>query len=486
MQKLINKYKSLTPQLRASIWFLLCSFMQRGVSMITTPIFTRIMTTSEFGQFNVFNSWFGILTIFVSMSLYQGVYTQGLVKFDSDRPEFSSSLQGLNLTLVVIWSCIYFCFHSFWNDLFTLTTVQMVCMLIMIWTGAVFGFWSSEQRVYYTYKKLVIITVILSIAKPALGIILVLISEDKVTARIVSIVIVELFLFIGLFISQMRKGRTFFSKKYWKYALMFNIPLIPHYLSQVVLNSADKIMIGRMVGNSEAGIYGLAYSVASIISIFVTALSQTISPWFFQKIKDKKLKDIAPISYSTIIVMAIISLLLILLAPEVVAVFAPKAYYEAIYIMPPVTMGIFFLYCYDVFAKFAFYYEKTFFIMLASVGGALLNIILNYIFIGLYGYLAAGYTTLVCFMAYALFHYLFMRKVCKNYCEGVQPYDTRVLIGIIVPFLIAGFVLLGTYKYPMIRYGIVAATVIVAIICRKKIISAVKGWIALRNNKTLD
>ena len=50
--------------------------------------------------FNVFNSWLGIVTVIVCLDLYAGVYTQGLVKFDSERKQFSSYLQGLTLTLV--------------------------------------------------------------------------------------------------------------------------------------------------------------------------------------------------------------------------------------------------------------------------------------------------------------------------------------------------------------------------------------------------
>ena len=86
-----SKYQSLPKQVKASIWFLLCSFLQKGISMITTPIFTRLLSTSQYGQFNVFNSWLSIVTIVVSLNLCYGVYTQGLIKFDKDRAEYSSS-----------------------------------------------------------------------------------------------------------------------------------------------------------------------------------------------------------------------------------------------------------------------------------------------------------------------------------------------------------------------------------------------------------
>ena len=74
LNRIKSKYNSIPIQVKASIWFLICSFLQKGISMLTTPIFTRILSTSEYGQYNVFNSWLGIVTVFVSMSLSGGVF----------------------------------------------------------------------------------------------------------------------------------------------------------------------------------------------------------------------------------------------------------------------------------------------------------------------------------------------------------------------------------------------------------------------------
>lgn len=281
MRQLKKKYDSFPVQVKASFWFLICSFIQRGLSVITTPIFTRLLSTSEYGLFSVFSSWKGIVTIFVTLSLSAGVYTQGLIKFSDNRDVFSSSLQGLTTTLVVLWVSIYLINPGFWNKCFSLSTIQMLALFAVIWSSAVFGFWSAEQRVYYKYKALVIISLLLSILKPALGILLVINADDKVTVRILGIVIIDFIAAIGFYISQMHRGKVFYNKTFWKYALHFNIPLIPHYLSQTVLNSADRIMIERMVGASEAGIYSLAYTISSIMIFFNSALMDTISPWFY-------------------------------------------------------------------------------------------------------------------------------------------------------------------------------------------------------------
>lgn len=480
---MVSHYRSLSNPVKASFWFLICSFLQKGISVITTPVFTRLLSTAEYGQYSVFNSWYGIALILIALSLSAGVHSQGIVKYEEERDVFTSSLLGLTLTSAAVWTLVYFLFRTYWNNTLGLTTVQVLCMLSLVLTTSIFNFWANGERVDFKYKTLVIVTLLVSVFKPLLSILFITHSQDKVTARILGIVIVELLAYGWMCCVQMRKGKTFFSKKYWLYALAFNLPLIPHYLSQTVLNSADRIMIERMIGASEAGIYNLAYSIALIMTLFNTALMQTISPWMYRKIKEKKEKDIAPIAYSTLIIIAVVNLLLILMAPEIVAVFAPKPYYQAIWVIPPIALSAFFMYAYDLFAKFAFYYEKTGFIMIASVVGATVNVILNYFFIQKYGFIAAGYTTLVCFILYALGHYVFMQKVCREFCEKRYPYETITIVFIALPFIALGFALLFTYNHPVLRYSVFLTALVFCAVCRKKILSMFNRVLCLKKEK---
>ncbi len=483
-KKIVNKYKSMPLQVKASFAFLICAFLQKGISFITTPIFTRILTTTEYGQYNVFNSWMGIISVIVTLNLSSGVYIQGLVKFDNRKNEYTSTLQGLTITLVCAWLGIYLVFRNFWNNLFSLTTTQMLLMFIIIWTTAVITFWSAEQRVEFKYKKLVAITVAVSILRPLLSIILIRISDDKVTARILGIAIVDILAYTGLFIAQMKRGRKFFSKESWKYVLAFNLPLIPHYLSNTVLNSSDRIMINNMIGSSEAGIYSLAYSVSMIMSIFNQALTQTIEPWLYKKMKENRIDEIPGVAYPAFILIAIVNLLLIAFAPEVIAIFAPADYYDAIYVIPPVAMSVYFIFVYYFFVTFEFYYEKTRYITIATLSSAALNILLNYVFIKRFGYYAAGYTTLICFMLYAGFHYILMNRIVKKENGAdTKVYDIKYLLLITGVFMGLGFLLLFTYGYPVLRYALLALIIIALVIKRDFVKQTIRRLMDLRKKK---
>jgi len=465
-QTLIYKYQTMPVQARAAFWFLVCSFLQKGISVITTPIFTRLLSTAEYGQFSVFNSWKSIVNIIVTLNMSGGVYMQSLVKFDEERDKLSSSLQGLTTLLIAAWTVVYLLFRRFVDGYFGLTTTQMLLMLLMIWTSSVFSFWAAEQRVLMNYKGLVALTIVVSIAKPVLGIIFVCNSEDKVTARIFGLALVEILAFSWLFFAQIKKGKTLVSGKFWKYCLGLSVPLIPHYLSQTLLATADRIMINNMVSADKAGIYSLAYSISQIMTLFGTAIMDSISPWIFQKIKDDKAEDIPRIGYLTMILVAGLNVMFILLAPEVVKIFATSDYYEAIWVIPPIALSVLFTYAYDFFAKFEFYFEKTGYISVATMIGAALNVALNYVFINVFGYIAAGYTTLICYMMYTCLHYYFMKKLCKEHMPDKRIFDTRFLLLITVVSLVCGFGIMALYNLPLIRYALAAVILVIIYVKR--------------------
>lgn len=485
MQGFLKKYKKIPIQAKASIWFLVCAFLQKGISVLSTPIFTRLMSSSEYGEFGSFNSWYNIIHVMVALNLASGVYTAAMVKFSEEKKKLASSYQGLTLFVCSVWFILYLLFREFCNDLLELTTVQVVGMFIMVWASAAFALWSVEQRVTYSYRKLVLLTIFVSIAKPLLGIFLVLQCDDKVTARILGLAAVELVGYTGVACYQLKRGKCFFSKKYWTYALRFNLPLVPHALSQTILSSADRIMIKSMIGNVQAGYYTLAYSVSVMMILFNTSLSQTLAPWTYKKIRDDRVEDINRIAIFTVGFIAVANLFLIAFAPEVIVIFAPKEYLDAVNIIPPVAISVYFMFLYDWFCRFEYYYEETIYILIASTAGAVLNVVLNYIFIPIYGYIAAGYTTMICYGVNSVLHYCFMRKICKKNLRGIIVYDMKRILMITIVFIVMGLGISITYENIVMRYALLGMLLLVFFYERAVLMRNMRELYFIRKAKTL-
>ena len=356
-------------------------------------------------------------------------------------------------------------------------------MFVHIWLSASFSFWATEQKVEYKYAKLVVLTLLMAILSPSLSAYLVLKCKDKVTARIAGGLIVQTLLYGWLFFYHLKNGKSFFSKVYWKYALCFNLPLIPHYLSTIILNSSDRIMIANMVDNRSAGIYSLSYSVSMVLTIFNSSLLSTIEPWLYQKLKSNDLRKLPKVAYFSLSLIAGINIALIAFAPEIIAFFAPEEYYDAVWIIPPVVMSVYFMFSYSYFAAFEFYFKKTGYIAVATMVGAVLNIVLNYIFIRFYGYYAAGYTTLICYIIYAVAHYVFMSRICKEFLNGNKVYNLKILLLITFVFMSLGFAFLATYVNMIARYSLIGIMVLIVLFKHKLIISSIKNFIKIKNIK---
>lgn len=482
LRKVQRYHSSMPVQVRASLWFLICSFMQRGISVITTPIFTRLLSTSEYGQYGVFTSWLGIASAVVTLNLCYGMYSQGLIKFEEDRARFSSSLQGLAFALVTVWTVVYLIAKDGVNALTGLTTAQTLLMLVMVWTSTVFNFWATSKRVNYDYRLLVIVTIVVSLLKPVLGIVLVVNSDDKVTARIFGLALVELIGYGWMFFVHMKQGKTFCSRKYWKYALLFCIPLVPHYLSQVVLSSVNRIMIANMVGDSQAGIYNLANSISTLAALLNSALVQTIEPWMFRSMKANQIDRMKTVAYPALIAVATVNLLLISFAPEAVAVFAPQEYLEAIWVIPPISISVFFNFSYVLYAEFEFYFEKTRYLSLATLVGAMLNVGLNLLLIPIFGYLSAGYVTFVCYVVFALLHYAAMSRISRRQF-GAVPYSSKVVGGISLAFTAAGLFYLALYENIVLRYSVTVLLLLIAFAKRREVMRGFKRLANARKEK---
>lgn len=479
----LKKYRKMPQQVKASLWFVICGFLQKGITFLTTPIFARLLSPSEFGLYNVFVSWQNIITVFASLNLASGVYLRGQIKYEEDRDEFTASLQSLYMVNFVIVFLLYLAFSDFWNRLFELPTEYICIMFADILFQVSFHFWSTRQRIQYKYRALVIFTLINAILRPTLGVVAILNCVDKVTARVSTMLLVDALVFGYFFLLMFIKKGKKVSTKYWRYALAYNIPLVPHYLSQIVLSQSDRIMIKALTDAGFAGIYSLAYSAATILTIVNQSILNSYNPWMYQKIRDKQYGNIGRVSYSLLCIVGGLNLILIICAPEIIVIMAPESYYKAIWVIPPVAMSTFFMFLYSLFANFEFYYEKTKIMMFASVVGAILNIILNYLFIPKFGFLAAGYTTLICYLCYCLAHYILMKKILKKELPSESIYNMRIIIGISIVFVVMGAMFTLLYDYVYIRYAIVGLVLIVSIIKRKELTFFIKNTLLLKKEK---
>lgn len=460
---------------KASLALLFANIVSKGIAYITTPLYTRLLTPDDYGQTAVFLTWLQVFGIVAMFCLSYGVFNNGMIDHKKDRDGYSLSMLVLSNIITVAFCAVLLTVYPAVKDVIGLDLPFLILMCAIFLVQPAYNFFIARNRYELKYKATVLWTVVAAIVSPLAALICILNFDNRLYGRIFGAELALIAIYIGFYIYIVLKGRGKFTTKYWKTAFLFNLPLIPHYLSTYLLGSSDKIMIARLIGDTATAYYSVAYSVASVTTIVWQAVNSSLIPYTYEKCERKDYKAISGITLPILTVFAAVCILVILLAPEVVAVMATADYMEAIYVIPSVVGGVFFQVQYFIYANVVYYYKKPKYVMFASVGATTLNIVLNYIFIPRFGYVAAGYTTIFCYIVQAAADYLALRHVVHEKIYNMR-YLGMLSLGVIVIALISPL----SYGRPLVRYSIAGAMLIFAVVFRRRLI---KLFLSIRGVK---
>ena len=459
---------------RASVAYALCSIIQKCISFINMPIFLRLMTTAEYGEMTVYSSWNGILSILLTLNLAYGSFSPAMLKFEKDRDRYISSLQGIWLVLCLFFLAIYMPFQNLWNEFFDLPTLFVIFLVIDTLAINAIHLWSGKKRFDYDYKPVVALTLIMSVANTIVSLIFVLLSTQKGAARIFGHVVTTAAFGGVIFVLNIIRGKNIIHKEYWKYALGFNVPLLAYYLSQMLFNQSDRLMINHYCGKGKAAIYGVAYTLAMILTFVLNAINNSYVPWFYKKIREGKEEDNTKVATGIAFLMAGLIMGVVIMAPEIIMLVGGHKYDEAVWIIPPVAISLLLLFYAQLFINVQFYYEKKKSLVYASILAALVNIVLNAILIPRVSYIAAGYTTLFSYIIFAVLNYIVMRSVAKEKGFSMKAINVKILVLLFAVFSISCFGFMFLYGFALIRYCLVLILALVALLNRKKMFKLFK------------
>ncbi|MDY6368124.1 MAG: oligosaccharide flippase family protein, partial [Clostridia bacterium] len=419
--------KKIPVEVKASFWYVVCSVIQKGMSIITIPIFTRIMSQAEYGQVSVYTAWLGLFSIILTLNLPFGSFQTAMIKYEQKRDDYIASVEGVILMLSAVFLAVYLPFTGTFNSLLNMSTPVVLVMVFEIAASSFTQCWMGKQKFEYKYKSVIAITLIIAVLSQGFALTAVFLFKDKGTAKIMAnaLIVVIFGLAIGGYF--LVKSKKLFNKEFWKFALGFNIPLLAYYLSQVVFNQSDKIMIEKICGEGDAGVYDIAYKLGTILTFVVTAITSSYMPWFYRKLKNKKEIEDRTVSLVLSAILALLLFLVIACAPEAVYILGGNDYSAAAWAVPPVAASTLLLFYADIFDRVFFFFENKVYLTVAAVAAGGVNIGLNFIFIPMYGFVAAAYTTLASYLILAVLDFVFSLIVLKQKGRDTKIYNVKGL-----------------------------------------------------------
>lgn len=423
---------------KASIGYTIGNYLLRGISFLTIPLFTRLMPTSDYGKYSVYLTYDAVLTIFMALCLHSSL-KNAKYKYKEQFDNYVSSILLIPLVILIVLLMVVNLLGSFLTQISELNLLVLNILVVHSFSNSILTIYNSRVALNYEYKSYLKISFFNTITNVLLAILLMftLCKDEKYQGRIIGSAIPMFLISIYIYYDSYKRKKPSYNKDFWKFGILYSLPIIPHGLSQIVLSSFDRIMIKEYVNYSAAGIYSLGANLQQIVAVTTSSLDSVWGPWFYEQMEKKNYGRIRKLSNYYIYLIFLILTLLIIASPEIIAIMGDAEYQDAKYVAIPLLACTFFTFLYTLPATVEYYYQKTVMIAIGTAGAAIINIVLNFIFIQAYGYQAAAYTTVTAYIIYFVFHYLIAKKIAK-----MQLFDTRkILIYMTILALVCVFTL---------------------------------------------
>lgn len=435
--------------LSSAVWYTISSILAKGMTVLITPFFTRILSVSEYGEYTNFISWQNILVVIFSMELSSTILR---ARFDyKDNNIFSGyvftiSTFGIVFSMAITF-LIFACSGFDMENVISIKNNYIWLLIDIIIFAPLLQIFQAEQRSEVKYKVSSIITLVYGICSFLIPYIFTFFSDDKLFALLLGIAANATLWGTGIYFFYFIKPHGTIKTEYIKYALIIAIPVIPHMISNIIMGNSDKLMINNICGAEDAALYGVVYTCALVINLMRNAINNAWIPWFYKNLDEGNIVYVKKISKIYLYLFTAASVFLCLIGPEMVMVLGGVKYYAAAKLVPMIMLGCYYNFVNLFYINIEFYEKKTYMVSVVTVISALLNVLLNYICIKNWGYIAATYTTAFCNFIIVLLHYLVTKKMNnKNICNNRQVFVCCALSAILfwtITFL---------YNFTIIRY----------------------------------
>lgn len=397
---------------KAGMGYTVGNILIKGINFLTIPLFSRLLTTEEFGVYTVFASYEAILHVIVGLAIHSSIRSANL-EFQGQIKKYTASVSLIYFLNAGILLLIAALFGNQLSELLDFSKTIILLLILYSLGSSLLALYNNFISLEYSYGKYLAAALFNSVGNVSLSLVLILtvFRDHRDTGRIVGSTVTICFLAAFLLVSIYRQARPRVNKEYWRFALKYSLPVVPHGVSKVLLGQFDKIMIRSMVGNSEAGIYSLAGNIKLALTVISESIYAAWSTWFFEQMENQREDRIKARARQLSLLFAAMTVGTMALSPEIMLFLGGSAYDAGKYVAVPMIMDAFVLFLYDIIVPAEYYKKKTTYIMYGTIAATVIDLIANYLFIARFGYIAAAYTTLFSYLCYLILHVVISRKV---------------------------------------------------------------------------
>lgn len=396
----------------------LATVLPRMLSFILVPIYTAVMAPGLYGEVSVIFAWFALFNVFLAYGM-ETAFFRFYNKAKEKTSVVSTSLISILLTTLLFMTVGLL----FQNKLSTLLSINVdyiryVVFILVLDALVIIPFaWLRANEMPMRYAVIKILNVAINLGLNIFFLIALpkimssntdsflggLYKEDfQISYIFISNLIassVTLLLMLKLYM----RSTYVFDKEIWLSMMKYAGPVLVAGIAFTINEVFDRILLERLlpedIAASEVGMYSACYKIALFMTLFATAFRMGIEPFFFSHANSENpQKTYAQITNYFVVLGSVILLSVIVFADVLKEIIVRnQEYWEAMNIVPIIVLASF---CLGIYHNLSVWYkvtDRTKFGAYISVIGAILTLLINYIFIEHFGYMASAVATLVAY-----------------------------------------------------------------------------------------
>jgi len=398
----------------------LSTMLARVLNFFFVPIYTRMLTTSDYGIATEFLSYIAILQVLLAMGMETGSLRYAN-KSDKPRKVFSTALSFMSLV-----SLLFFALSVFWSGDIALWLGYHNYGMCIIYLGGILAIDSftailfARLRFEYHALKFTIIksvkiaselgfNLLLFFAAPTYfaahpqSWLLHFVSATPDFSYILFAIFMSCLVSLVLFIPDILKIKFVFDKSLWRQMMTYSIPLMIAGLPGVANDFIDRILFRYLLSadmswQSQLGIFQAGVKISVLMSLFIQMFRYAAEPYFFagEKNKQAPMHFAIVMHYFTAFCMTIF--LFVMFYIDAIGLLLGKDFRTGLDIVP-IMLGAYVLL--GISFNLSMWYKlsgKTQYAIYITSAGLLVTLFVNIIFMPSYGYYAAAWGHLLSYL----------------------------------------------------------------------------------------
>lgn len=387
-------------------------FSTQLVSFLLLPLYTSLLTTAEYGRYDLLNTISIFLIPCITLLMEEGMFRFLIdAKTDKEKGEVFSITTMTTTISFLVWSILILIVGSIIKYPYT---IYLILYLLASILSSLAG---SSARGLGKFKIYSLFCFLSSFFNIVLNILFIAVFKIGITGLFISYIVanslVSLWLLYKINYYKLINFKGI-NKKKTKEMIKYSFPLVPNSISWNAISLTDRLLITNILNDGMNGVYSVANRFPTIIN---TCYSYFNISWkeSASKVVDKEDKNEF---YNSVYInlrhfLICVSILLIAFLPFVFNLLIKNAYREAYNYIPIMVMNVYFANLSNFSSGIFSAYKDTKILATTTIVAALINFLVGFIFIRKIGLYATILATLISYIVIFIYRNYKLRKYIK-------------------------------------------------------------------------